>query len=88
MSLAAKLAADEVILTCWSGVPDSLTVEVMAGAKGFDAVTMDMQHGGHHEDSILRGLPPLCGQASLPSCASRSDVGIWPAARWISAPMR
>lgn len=73
MSLAAKLAADETVITCWSGVPDSLTVELMAGAKGFDAVTLDMQHGGHHEDSVLRSLP-LVMRAGKPSVV-RIPVG-------------
>ena len=58
MSLRQRLAADEVVLTCWSGVPDALTVEIMA-AQGFDAVTLDMQHGGHNEDSVLRCLAPV-----------------------------
>ena len=75
MSLAAKLAADEIVITCWSGVPDSLTVELMAGAKGFDAVTLDMQHGGHHEDSVLRGIPHIT-HAGKPSIV-RIPVGRW-----------
>ncbi len=58
MSLRERLAADEVVLTCWSGVPDALTVEILA-AQGFDAVTLDMQHGGHNEDSVLRCLAPV-----------------------------
>ena len=58
MTLASRLAAGETIFTAWSGVPDSLVVEIMA-AQPFDAVTLDMQHGGHHEDSVLRGLLPV-----------------------------
>jgi 4-hydroxy-2-oxoheptanedioate aldolase len=58
MNLQEKLAADEVILTAWSGVPDALTIEIVA-AQAFDAVTLDMQHGGHHEDSVLRCIPAL-----------------------------
>jgi len=57
MTLASRLAAGETIFTAWSGVPDALTVEIIA-AQDFDAVTLDMQHGGHHEDSVLRGLVP------------------------------
>jgi 4-hydroxy-2-oxoheptanedioate aldolase len=48
MSLAARLNANETIFTSWSGIPDSLTVEAL-----------DMQHGGHHEDSVQRGLGPI-----------------------------
>jgi 4-hydroxy-2-oxoheptanedioate aldolase len=58
MSLFARLNAGETLFSAWSGVPDALTVEILAG-QGFDAVTLDMQHGGHHEDSVLRGLVPL-----------------------------
>jgi 4-hydroxy-2-oxoheptanedioate aldolase len=58
MSLAARLAAGEIVFTSWSAVPDALTVELMA-AQAFEAVTLDMQHGGHHEDSILRGIVPV-----------------------------
>ena len=58
MTLASRLAAGETLFTAWSGVPDSLIVEIMA-LQPFDAVTLDMQHGGHHEDSVLRGLLPV-----------------------------
>ena len=58
MTLASRLAAGDTIFTAWSGVPDALTVEIMA-AQPFDAVTLDMQHGGHHEDSVLRGIVPV-----------------------------
>jgi 4-hydroxy-2-oxoheptanedioate aldolase len=58
MSLVSRFAAGETICTAWSGIPDALTVEVMA-AQDFDAVTLDMQHGGHNEDSVLRCLPAV-----------------------------
>lgn len=58
MTLAERLAADQVTITAWSGVPDALTVELLAG-QPFDAVTLDMQHGGHHEDSVLRSIVPV-----------------------------
>lgn len=58
MSLRSKLEAGETLCTAWSGVPDALTVEIVA-RQGFDAVTLDMQHGGHSEDSVLRGLAPV-----------------------------
>ena len=56
--MATRLRDGEVIFTAWSGIPDALTVEVVS-AQSFDAVTLDMQHGGHHEDSVLRGVPPI-----------------------------
>ena len=58
MSLEARLAAGETVLSAWSGVPDALTVEILS-AQGFDAVTLDMQHGGHNEDSVLRSILPV-----------------------------
>ncbi|WP_274629215.1 HpcH/HpaI aldolase family protein [Arvimicrobium flavum] len=58
MSLRSRLEAGETLFTAWSGVPDALTVEIIAG-QGFDAVALDMQHGGHHEDSVLRGIVPI-----------------------------
>ncbi|MBX3596428.1 MAG: HpcH/HpaI aldolase/citrate lyase family protein [Rhizobiaceae bacterium] len=58
MNLRERLAADQVTITAWSGVPDCLTVELLAG-QPFDAVTLDMQHGGHHEDSVLRSIVPV-----------------------------
>jgi 4-hydroxy-2-oxoheptanedioate aldolase len=58
MNLAARLAADETVISAWSAIPDALTVDALAQTP-VDAVTLDMQHGGHHEDSVLRGLAPV-----------------------------
>lgn len=58
MSLAARLKAGETLFTAWSGIPDSLAVEALA-AQPFDAVTLDMQHGAHHEDSVVRCVQPI-----------------------------
>jgi 4-hydroxy-2-oxoheptanedioate aldolase len=72
MSLKARLAADETLCTAWSGVPDALTVEIVA-KQGFDAVTLDMQHGGHNEDSVLRCIPAI--QAAGKPALVRIPVG-------------
>lgn len=61
-SLAVRLAGGETVFTAWSTLPDALTVEALA-ATAMDAVTLDMQHGGHHEDSVLRGLAPVIAAA-------------------------
>lgn len=74
MSLAERLTADETLITAWSGVPDALTVEILA-REPFDAVTLDMQHGGHNEDSVLRCLAPIA-QAGKPGIV-RIPVGRW-----------
>jgi 4-hydroxy-2-oxoheptanedioate aldolase len=58
MKLAERLSEGEVLFTAWSAIPDSLTVDAVA-ATGFDAVTLDMQHGGHDEASVLRGVPSI-----------------------------
>ena len=54
-NLAARLRAGETLLTAWSTIPDALVAETCARA-GFDAVTLDMQHGFHGVDSVLRGI--------------------------------
>lgn len=58
MTLLSRLRSGETLFSAWSSVPDPLTVEIVA-AQGFDAVTLDMQHGGHHEDSVLRSIAPI-----------------------------
>ena len=65
MSLSSRLRAGETVLSAWSSLPDPLTVEILAHSA-FDAVTLDMQHGGHDEASVLRslGLIQNAGKAS------------------------
>jgi 4-hydroxy-2-oxoheptanedioate aldolase len=58
MSLVDDLKSGRPIVSAWSVVPDTLTVELLSG-QGFDAVTLDMQHGGHNEDSVLRSIPAI-----------------------------
>jgi len=66
MNLASRLAAGETIYSGWSGVPDQLSTEYLAQAD-FDAITLDMQHGGHDEASVLRSIPSimLAGKPTL-----------------------
>ena len=54
-SLRSRLAAGETLYTAWSGIPDPLVAEFSARA-GFDAVTLDMQHGCHTTESVMRGV--------------------------------
>lgn len=72
MPLADRLAAGEVVFTAWSGVPDALTVELLA-YQPFDAVTLDMQHGAHHEDSVVRSIRSV--QAAGKPALVRIPVG-------------
>jgi len=55
MSLSSRLRAGETVLSAWSSLPEPLTVEILAHTA-FDAVTLDMQHGGHDEASVLRSV--------------------------------
>jgi 4-hydroxy-2-oxoheptanedioate aldolase len=58
MTLAARLGAGDVVYSGWSAVPDSVSAEFLA-QSAFDAVTLDMQHGGHDESSVLRSMPGI-----------------------------
>lgn len=57
-TLFERLNGGETVFAAWSGVPDALVSEMLA-RTAFNAVALDMQHGGHHEDSVLRGLQPI-----------------------------
>ena len=43
-SLADRLAKGETLLSAWYGLPDPSIAAILA-QEGFDAVTLDMQHG-------------------------------------------
>jgi 4-hydroxy-2-oxoheptanedioate aldolase len=58
MRLAERLRAGEVLYTAWSGIPEPLVSEFL-GRTGFDAVTLDMQHGCHTTESVLRGVAAI-----------------------------
>lgn len=58
MSLAEMLKSGRPVVSAWSVVPDAVTVEILS-MQGFDAVTLEMQHGGHSEDSVLRSIPAV-----------------------------
>jgi 4-hydroxy-2-oxoheptanedioate aldolase len=74
MSLRARLEADETLYTGWSAIPDPLIAELLARGA-YDAVTLDMQHGGHSTDSILRGVAAVA-LAGKPAIV-RIPVGRW-----------
>lgn len=65
MDLSERLKSGRPAFTCWSGVPDALTVEAMARLN-FDAVTLDMQHGGHDTASVLRSIPAITAADKYP----------------------
>lgn len=74
MTFASRLAKGETLFTAWSGIPDPLTVEAMA-SLGVDAVTLDMQHGGHSEESVLRSVLPIAHARK--HAIVRIPVGRW-----------
>ncbi|MFC4625990.1 HpcH/HpaI aldolase/citrate lyase family protein [Daeguia caeni] len=72
MSLSSRLRAGETILSAWSTLPEPLTIEAIAHSA-FDAVVLDMQHGGHDEASVLHGVGHIM-QAGKPAIV-RIPVG-------------
>lgn len=66
------LSADRTVLTAWSSVADTGFVAALAD-QGFDAVTLDMQHGGHHEQSVMDGTDAVVRRGRV--CAVRIPVG-------------
>jgi 4-hydroxy-2-oxoheptanedioate aldolase len=55
LSLAQTLKAGGLVHTAWVAMPEPLLAE-LAGRAGFDAVTLDMQHGLHDPVSVMRGV--------------------------------
>jgi 4-hydroxy-2-oxoheptanedioate aldolase len=53
VSLVRRLAAGETLYTAWSAIPEPLVSEFLA-RTAFDAVTLDMQHGCHSTESVMR----------------------------------
>jgi 4-hydroxy-2-oxoheptanedioate aldolase len=77
MTLRARFEADQPTFTAWSSLPEAMTIEVLAGTA-FDSITLDMQHGAHSEDSVMRCLPPVI--ASGKAAIVRIPVGRFDAA--------
>lgn len=72
MQLAERLSAGDTLLTCWSGLPSRHIVEALARTS-YDVVTLDMQHGAHHEASVYDGISAIVA-AGKPSVV-RIPVG-------------
>lgn len=66
MTLRERFEAGDITFTAWSSLPEPMTIEVLSGSA-FDSVTLDMQHGAHSEDSVMRCLPPVVarGKAAI-----------------------
>ncbi len=57
-TLGSRLSAGETLFTAWSAIPDPLVAEFLARSS-FDAVTLDMQHGCHSTESVMRGVAAI-----------------------------
>lgn len=56
--LAERLRAGETLISGWTQLPEPLVAELVA-RQGFDAVTMDMQHGLHDMQSVMRSITAI-----------------------------
>ncbi len=60
-----KIQAGQTLYSAWSTIPDPITVGVLASTS-FDVVTLDMQHGGHSDESIMRSIGPVIQNGAHP----------------------
>ncbi len=76
-TLSHRLRAGETIVSAWVVTPAPVVVETLLGA-GFDAVVLDMQHGGFDEVSAAAGIAAaaLAGKPAL----VRTPVDAFPSA--------
>jgi len=92
MALVDRLEAGEVLFTQFSTIPDPLVAELLA-TTALDSVTLDAQHGGHTDASILRCAAPII--AAGKHVGVRIPVGRWDlataaldvGAEWVIAPV-
>ena len=71
-SLADRLAKGDTILSAWCGIADP-SVSAILAQEGFDAVTLDMQHGPITLGEVIRAIPGI-NAAGKPALA-RIAVG-------------
>lgn len=71
-SLAGRLASGKPLLSAWCGLPEPGVAGLLA-REGFDAVTLDMQHGTIDLAACARAIP-LVAAAGKPAIA-RIPVG-------------
>ncbi|MGB8818643.1 MAG: aldolase/citrate lyase family protein [Rhizobiaceae bacterium] len=65
MNLKQKIQSNQTLFTAWSLLPDPLWAGALA-ATDFDVVTLDMQHGGHSDESVLRCIGPVIQNGAHP----------------------
>ncbi len=73
-----RLAADQLVISAWVSSGDPYTTEVLAHS-GFDAVTIDLQHGMFGVTEAVRCLQAVSTSAAVPLVRCRSldaaDIG-------------
>lgn len=72
-ALAARLREGRPLVSAWCGIPEPAVAGLLAAEPGFDAVTLDMQHGAYDVDSVVRAIP-LVAARGKPTIA-RVPVG-------------
>lgn len=72
MKLAERLRSGQNVLTAWSSIASAAVVDLLAHS-GFDAVTLDMQHGAHDEASVHVGMRAIAARGR--HCVVRIPVG-------------
>jgi len=70
-TIAARLRAGETVYCAWATTPEPLVAETLARV-GFDCVNLEMQHGFHDINSVLRGI----GAVSLAGKAPVVRMGV------------
>ncbi|MEM8811649.1 MAG: aldolase/citrate lyase family protein [Pseudomonadota bacterium] len=71
-NLAARLAASGSLVTAWSAIAD-IQIAATLARSGFDAVTLDIQHGQHDYASCLSGIAEIRAAGCSP--LARIPVG-------------
>ena len=56
--LKKLMDSGQMAVSAWTGMQDPLYLTELANT-GFDAITMDMQHGMQSENSVIRGIAAL-----------------------------
>jgi 4-hydroxy-2-oxoheptanedioate aldolase len=56
--LEKLLSGGQMIMSAWTGMQDPLYLTELANT-GFDAITLDMQHGMQSENSVIRGIAAM-----------------------------
>ncbi|MGY2051098.1 HpcH/HpaI aldolase family protein [Methylobacterium sp. JK268] len=61
-ALAARVREGTPLLSAWCGIPEPAVAGLLAAETGFDAVTLDMQHGGFDVASVARTVPLIAAR--------------------------